>query len=525
MLNCLRFGLFLGILCFATLGGASILPTPARMEPKEGSFELNSQSVINATTEFESEAKFLQDGILQQRGLRLSIEGRHQKENSLILCRADSENSLGSEGYLLEIFKRGVRISANGPRGVFYGVQSLLQLISAGRGPVLLECVKIGDSPRYGWRSLMLDSGRQYQSISTIKGFIDRMALLKLNVFHWHLTENDGWRIAIKKYPKLTEVGAFLADGAEQEGFYTQEEIREIVAYAADRHITVVPEIDMPGHSEAALMAYPELTCSGKAPSRAGKGFSPYLYCGGRDSTLKFLCDVLDEVCELFPSEYIHIGGDEAPKSEWKKCSDCQARITARGLKNEHELQIYLSNRLAKHLATKGRKAICWGDVVTSPGQELESNIVIDWWNYRRNKDKALREGIKRGLPVIANCNYYTYLNFPQKDPWKGYNKKRIFDLQTCYEQNPCDLQNPTAEEAAALIGMGASLWTDYGLREKMLDKRLFPRLYALAEQMWHRGKRLPYEEFKMEIESQLPLLRKKGFGMDGFKEMGLSSN
>jgi len=423
------------------------------------------------------------------------------------------EKKLGPEGYELEISELGVVVRANAAAGKFYARQSLQQLVNHAQGGTI-PCVKIVDQPKYAWRSFMIDSGRQYQQLETIKGLLDRMALLKMNVFHWHLTENDGWRVEIKKYPKLTEVGAFVADGPEQHGFYTQDEIREIVRYAAERHITVVPEIDVPGHSDAALKAYPELTCSGEPPKPV-KGFSPCLFCGGRESTYTFLTDVLDEVCELFPSEYIHIGGDEAPKSEWKKCADCQTMIKALGLKDEHELQIELTNRLARHLATKGRKTICWGDVVTLPGQELEKNIVVHWWNYRRGKDKALREGIKRGLPVIANSNYYTYLNFPQKHPWRKYKKDRIFDFQTCYEKNPSDIQTPTAGQRNTLLGMGCCLWTDHGLTEEWLDLRLYPRIFAMAEQMWSTAERLPYDTFKERVYANRPILESMGIGGD----------
>ncbi|WP_168442569.1 beta-N-acetylhexosaminidase [Pontiella desulfatans] len=442
----------------------------------------------------------------------LAVEGAHD------IVYEEATEPLGREGYELEVKMQGITIRAENDAGKYYARVTLRQLVDQSENGTI-PCVKIIDKPKYAWRSFMIDSGRQYQKVETIKGLLDRMAMLKMNVFHWHLTENDGWRIEIKKYPKLGEVGGFVADGPEQQGFYTQEEIREIVAYAAERQITIVPEIDVPGHSEAALKAYPELTCSGESPKPVKKGFSPYLYCGGRETTVDFLCDVLDEVCALFPSEYIHIGGDEAPKSEWKKCTHCQARIRELGLKDEHELQIELTNRLARHLASKGRKAICWGDVVTLPGQELEKNIVVHWWNYRKGKDKALKEGIRRGLPVIANSNYYTYLNFPQKHKWRQYNKSRTFDFRTCYEKNPSDIQNPTDKQREVLLGMGCCLWTDHGLTEEWLDRRLYPRIFAMAEQMWSTAERLPYAEFKAGVYAKRPLLEAMGVHGDWDEE------
>lgn len=462
-------GLFL---CAApAMGQIQILPTPEKVEPLQGTLKYSPGTPVITP----------------------------------------SDADLGEEGYELEIRKDGIVIRANGKGGQFYARQSLEQLVQrAGGGN--LPCVKITDRPRYAWRGFTLDSGRQYQKVETIKGILDRMAMLKMNVFHWHLTEGDGWRIEIKKYPRLTEVGARVASGAEQQGFYTQDEIRDIVAYAAERNITIVPEIDIPGHSEAALAAYPEYTCFRNPPPSTGD-FSDFLYCAGRDSTVEFLTNVLNEVCELFPSEYIHIGGDEAPKGQWNRCPDCQARIRKLGLKNTHELQIDLTNRIARHLAARGRKAICWDDVVALPGPALEDNVVVQWWNWRRDKDKALRESIRRKLRVIANSNYYTYLNFPERQPWKGYAQDRVFDLRTCYERNPSDIRNPTPEERAALLGMGCSLWTDYNLTEDMLDLRMFPRIIALAEQMWSKADRLPFDEFEKRAYAMRDILAARGIG------------
>jgi N-acetyl-beta-hexosaminidase len=436
----------------------------------------------------------------------LSGTHRYLPSEEILFTAGDEE--LGQEGYELEISRDAISISALGPAGNFYAFQTLRQLLQdADAGE--LPCLRIKDRPKYSWRSFMIDSGRQYQRVETIKGLLDRMAMLKMNVFHWHLTENDGWRIEIKRYPKLTAVGAYVANGKEQKGFYTQDEIREIVAYAAERHITVVPEIDIPGHADAALLAYPEMSCSGKPP-KGGPGQSPYLFCGGSTEVEQFLFNVLDEVCEMFPGPYIHIGGDEAPKSEWDKCRTCQDRIRELCLENSHELQVDLSNRIARHLSKKGRTAICWGDVLTLPGPDLEDNIVVQWWNWRRHKDKALRQAIRRKMKVIANTNYYTYLNFPET-PWRGYDANRTFDLRACYERNPSDIVEPTAEERAALLGMGCSLWTDYNLTEDMLDYRLFPRIFALAEQMWSRAERPPFAEFRRRVYAKRSILAEQG--------------
>ena len=360
-----------------------------------------------------------------------------------------------------------------------------------------LPCLIIKDLPKYSWRSFMLDSGRQYQTIEFIKRYLDYLAMLKINIFHWHLTEGQGWRIEIKKYPKLTEVGAFVANGEEQQGFYTQEEIKEIVEYAKDRFITVVPEIDLPGHSEAALIAYPEYTCFGNTPETVME-YSANLFCGGNEKTYQFLQNILDEVCELFPGEYIHLGGDEAPKDNWDSCCVCQERIKQENLNNSHELQVYFSSRLANYLKQINKKVILWGDIVEQPAQKLPDNVVIYWWNYRRKKDLAFQNALANGYQVICGTNYYTYLNFPVT-PWSQYKTDRTFDIKTAYEKNPSDIQVPNK----LVVGMATCLWTDWNVKMSMIDKRVFPRIFVMAEQMWNLNDKIPFDEFYKKVKSK----------------------
>ena len=515
--------LLVGICLPAVLGAdvdIAILPSPFSMEAGEGSFSLDERSGIYFQPETEAiraKAVYLGNSIKEITGYSPGIMPLHllsqPKAGNAIVLRL-SDGDFGSEGYGLTIERDTVTISAAEPAGLFYGIQTFLQLlpVKTDEKSVSIDCLKITDKPKYGWRSFMLDSGRQHQSIEYIKGALDWMAMLKINVFHWHLTEGQGWRIEIKKYPRLTEIGSKVATGPEQQGYYTQEQIREIVAYAKQLHITVVPEIDIPGHSEAALIAYPEMTCLKKAPESV-MGFSSNLFCGGREETYKFLFDVFDEVCELFPSEYIHIGGDEAPKKIWDKCPDCQAKIKQHGLKDSHALQIYFTNRIAGHLAEKGRTAICWGDVITHPGPALNDNVAVYWWNWRKNKDKAFKEAMKRNTKIICGTNYYTYLNFPVS-PWRKYKGNRTFDIQMAYEKNPCDLNELTDKQKKLVLGMGTCLWTDWNLTEDMLDGRAFPRIYALAEQMWHVGDRLPFDEFYENVKIQYPRLKALGISI-----------
>jgi len=489
----------------------AILPTPEEVEQRDGIFLIDSETKIVFGEGADSVGRHLQRGIVDRIGRKLSLE-RGGPEGGGIYLALTGEQGLGMEGYTLSVAEGAVAICACGEAGLFYGVQSLLQLIEETRGGAAVRCVEVMDRPRHRWRVFMLDSGRQYQSVEFIERYIDLIASMKLNVFHWHLTEGLGWRIEIERYPQLTEVGAQVADGAEQQGFYTQEEIRRIVAYAAERYVEVVPEIDVPGHSEAALSAHPELTCFGEMPQAAGT-FSPVIFCGGKEKTYEFLEGVLEEVCGLFPGQYIHLGGDEAPKENWDRCPDCQRAIGELGLANSHDLQIHFSNRLADALAERGRKVILWDDVVTEPGPELRENVAIHWWNYRSRKERGLRAALEQGREVLCSTNYYCYLNFPVT-PWAIYQENRTFDVRRAYEENPSDvdrLEGLDGEQEELVLGIGGALWTDGGVRQDMIDRRVFPRLFALAEQMWHRGERLAFDEFYGRVKERCVELRERG--------------
>lgn len=322
---------------------------------------------------------------------------------------------------------------------------------------------------RMAWRGLMLDSGRQYQTVEYIESLLDSMAVRSMNVFHWHLTETEGWRMELRAVPRLTQVGAFVASGKEQQGFYTREEMQHVVEYATKRGICVVPEIDLPGHSGALIAAYPEFGCSKD------------VVCPANSDLLAFLKGVLDDVCEIFPSEYIHLGGDEVDHSVWRGCAACQQLMQKEGIPTEAALQVWFERQLINHLATKGRKAILWEDVLYETGDSLPQNVVIQWWNYRSRGEQGLREALRRGIPVICSSNYYCYLNFPET-PWRGYGNERTCTVQDVELRNPShllfDADNPL------MLGMEACLWTDYNLTQDMLQERLFPRLDILAGQM-----------------------------------------
>lgn len=412
------------------------------------------------------------------------------------------DGTIPVDGYCIEVTKRNITVRCSSTGGKLYAEQTLNSLRTVTvkeNGEVVAEtpCCIINDYPRCRWRGLLLDSGRQYQSVEVIKSKLDLLFSLKMNVFHWHLTEGLGWRLEIKKYPELTKTGAYVGKGPEQQGYYTQEQVRDLVRYAAERNIAIVPEIDIPGHAEAALYSYPEYGCFGERAKIPETGFSDCIFCAGKDTTLKFLKDILDEVCELFPSEYIHLGGDEAPKGNWDRCPDCGKRIEENGLGDSHELQLWLSAQMASYLKDKGRKAIFWEDIIDNADYQLPDNVVIQWWNYRGKKDKNCRKALESGYPVICSPNYYTYLNFPEQ-LWRGYGKDRTFCLEDAYLRNPADYV--LSENNPLTLGMECALWTDYGLTEDMLDSRLFPRIYALAELMWS-GQGLSLEELMQSFQ------------------------
>ena len=498
--------LVIGALCCSMAAVGQVIPNPTTIQRQnvEMSCSLNQLKTVYLETQNQVVRDILQKEFFQD--VTLTTVFNEQKLSADIAFIRDA--SIVHEGYSLVVSPEKISVKASDDSGFLYAVQTLRQLVrdSSSRNKSL-PCVTIDDAPRKSYRSLMLDSGRQYQRVETLKKYLDLLCMLKMNYFHWHLTEGLGWRIQIKQYPLLTSVGAYVGSGKEQHGFYTQEEMKELVKYAAERGITIIPEIDIPGHSSAALTAYPSLCCFNEPIRIPTIGFTEQIFCAGKDATLKFLKNVLDEVCEIFPSEYIHIGGDEAPKGNWNKCPDCQKRIKDLHLKNAHELQLWLTSEIATHLKRKGRKAICWGDVVYHRGYDLPDNIVVQWWNWRGHKDLAVKEAKRRGLKVICSSNYYTYLNFPLK-PWRGYSKGRTFDLYDAYTANP----SYEKLDDESVLGMGAALWTDDELVESMLDERLFPRIFALAEQMWHKGDLLPFEDFYHLIQEKENWFWEKGY-------------
>ena len=512
----------------------SIVPRPVQVVPGEGNFTFSARTLFSVENHEQAVIvrNFLNllkksSGITPQLAIGSS-------EKSHVCFTTDS--SLKSEAYQLAVTPEQIQIKASDIKGFFYALQTIrLLLPSAVEGNRRVEniqwsipAVTIQDEPRFGYRALMLDAARFFIPKENVLRIIDCMGMLKINTLHFHLTDDNGWRLEIKKYPRLTEVGAWRVNRMDVPfyfrrnaepgeptpigGFYTQEDIKEMVSYAADRQIEIIPEIDMPAHSNAALAAYPQLVCPvvncyiGVVPGLGGSN-SGVIYCAGKDTVFTFLQDVLDEVMAIFPSRYIHLGGDEAPKGNWDTCPDCGQCIKEHGLKDSHDLQLWFSAQMANYLKNKGRKAIFWGDVVYQDGYALPDNVVIHWWNWRGHKDTAFKEALKRNLPVICGTNYYTYLNFPVT-PWKGYEAARTFDIKDVYTANP----SYKKEDSPLLLGMSCALWTDYGVTENMIDRRLFPRILAIAEQMWNRSEPESFELFYQKVKDKKEWFEKQGY-------------
>jgi len=470
----------------------SIIPQPVHLVIHEGSFNITSGTNLiydSSNEELVHIAGFLTKDLKEYYNIELSSNSGDKKA---IRLKFTPSTDFGKEGYSMKINQDSVFITASSANGIFYGVQTLMQMLPPQPSAAIsVPCVEIKDQPRFEWRGLMLDVGRHFYPVFYIKKLLDNMAMFKLNNFHWHLTEDQGWRIEIKKYPKLTEISSWRNetvvghntqkyDGIGYGGFYTQEQIKEIVKYAADRYITIVPEIEMPGHSTAALTAYTELGCTGGSYQvQTLWGVSKDVYCAGKEQTFQFLEGVLNEVCDLFPSKYIHIGGDECPKDSWMKCPYCQKRIKDEGLKNENELQSYFVRRIEKYLISRNKKLIGWDEILE--GGLAPEATVMSWRGIKGGIEAA-----KQKHDVIMTPENNLYINFYQNrntdtEPlaFGGYLPlKKVYN----YEPVPDEL---SLQESKYILGAQANAWTEYISNIQDLEYMVFPRLCALSEVVW----------------------------------------
>ncbi len=488
----------------------NVVPRPNVVEHFKGTFLLSKSTKIECPERLDGIAGYLSGQLKLFAGfspaIRPNSAGVKRGVISLILNPALAEPT--REAYVLEVSKYGVEIKSRTEAGVFMGVQTLLQLVPvSSSGEFLREyslpCCRIVDHPRFGWRGVNLDCVRHFMSVPFIKRLIDLMAYYKFDIFHWHLTDDQGWRIQIKKYPKLTEVGAWRTepDGSRYGGYYTDKQIREVVAYARSRFITVVPEIEMPGHCTASLASYPENSCTG-GPFKVGTRWGVYnnVYCPSKKSTFTFLDNILTEVMHLFPSHYIHIGGDEVVKKQWKDSKACEELIKEKGLDGVDGLQSYFVRKIQRFVESKGRQIIGWNEILQGGGPE--PGAVIESWQGINGAIQA----VKQGCYAIVSPGEYTYLS---REPSN-------LSIDSVYSFNPMP-PGLSPKEQKYILGTEASMWTEHAPQDSVMGL-LFPRLLAMAEDAWTVPQRKNYENFHKRLQEQYNRLGLLGvkYGLEG---------
>lgn len=494
--------------------GINITPIPLELKQNEGNFELTKHSVFAINNpSLEKVALFFASKLKTSTGYDLKIEEKEPQSNFISLNIVDSL-SVNDEGYLLDVTDKGILIKAKTPQGAFYAMQSVLQLLPAEiESPTIVKniawkvpCVIIKDEPQFQYRGQMLDVCRHFVDVDGLKKQLDIMAMYKMNKFHWHLTEDQAWRIEIKKYPELTEIGAKRVEGEGNSYgpfFYTQDQVKEIVAYAKERFIEVIPEIELPGHGVAALAAYPQLSCTGDSIEvRNIWGVSNDVYCAGNDSVFAFLTDVIEEVVPLFESEYFHIGGDESPKIRWKACPKCQARIKELGLKSDKEhsaeerLQSYFVQRMEKVLAGHGKKIIGWDEILE--GGLAPTATVMSW----RGEEGGIASA-NMGHDVIMSPNATMYL-----DKYQGDSKilpvtiGGLLTLEKVYNYDPIPSQIDE-DKKHHILGAQVNMWNEYNYNQQDIEADIYPRVVALSELTWSAKDRKDYKDFERRMENQ----------------------
>lgn len=531
LLVCIHF-LFCGITCYAQTStnkaNYNIIPYPRTISfYTQGPFILNKNTTISydkTDKDLARNAKFLTKYIKELTGLQLKTRAGKMKAGEIHLSISETSVT-SSEAYDIQITPQNIQIAGATGAGVFYGMQTLRKSIPIGpnKNQILFPAVHIADSPRFSYRGMMLDVSRHFFNPDEIKRYIDILALHNINHLHWHLTDDQGWRIEIKKYPRLIEVGSNRQqtvighnsgryDGKPYGGFYTQEQIKDIIAYAAQQYVTIIPEIDLPGHQQAALAAYPELGCTGGPYNvRMQWGISEDVICAGNEKSMTFLENVLDEVINLFPSPYIHIGGDECPKTRWKKCAKCQERIRKEGFKSDNKhsaeeyLQSYVISRLEKFVESKGKHIIGWDEILEGG---LAPNATVMSWRGTHGGIEAA----KQHHNVIMTPNSHLYFDYYQTTDTKhepiaigGY-----IPIERVYSLEPTD--GIPEEDKSYVIGVQANLWTEYIPSFNQVEYMVLPRMAALSEVQWTQSQDKNYDAFLQRIPHMLNIYGTLGY-------------
>jgi hexosaminidase len=504
-----------------------LIPQVCQYRLLPGRYSAAGIESISADKGFENAFGHAADGLEKLTGRRPQ-RSNDVAEAQLLITADQAPEALGDEGYRLSIGADGVRIRAAKAAGAFYGVVSLLQLLETDSGfnadsksRLDWPCLEIEDQPRFPWRGLMLDCARYFYPVEKVLSFIDLLAMHKFNVFHWHLTEDQGWRIEIKAFPKLTEVGAWRSetvfghnhlngpgDGIRHGGFYSQQDIREIVAYAAQRHITVVPEIELPGHAQAALASYPNLGCSTQPLDVSTNwGIHKNVFNAGKEEVFDFLEQVLDEVLELFPSKYIHIGGDECPKDQWKTDPLCQQRIRNENLADEDELQSWFIRRIEKFLNQRGRTLIGWDEILEGG---LAPNATVMSW---RGEDGGVAAA-RAGHQVVMTPNKSVYFDYYQGDPAREpLGIGSMLPLEKVYQFEPIP-EELSSEEGTRVLGAQGNIWTEYMPSYQQVQYMTLPRAAALAEVLWSPKNDRPrdFNNFKQRLATTISQYNSRGW-------------
>lgn len=496
--------------------GINVIPVPVSLTQNEGVFKVGKNMAFQASTPgAKIVAEFFASKINLATGYQVTVGDKEVSSGiSLVI---DEALDVNNEGYTLDVTTNGAVVKAKTPQGLFYGMQTFMQLLPAEiESPAVVNgiawtapCVSVKDEPRFGYRGFMLDPCRHFIPVENVKKQIDVLSLFKVNRLHWHLTDDQGWRIEIKKYPKLTEIGAkrIEGEGTEYGGFYTQEEIKDVVKYAADRFITVIPELELPGHEMATIAAYPELSCKGEQGTpRIIWGVEDIVMCAGKEETFKFLEDVIDEIAPLFPSEYFHIGGDECPKISWKNCPLCQKRIREEGLKGdkqhsaEERLQSYFVQRMEKYLAGKhGKKIIGWDEILE--GGLAPSATVMSW----RGEDGGIAAANMDHDVIMTPGSQGMYL-----DQYEGDYKIEpvtiggLALIEKVYNYNPIPDTLVATGKGQHIIGVQCNNWSEYMYNTDLMEYRMYPRMLALAEIGWSPLNRKDYKDFERRLDNAL---------------------
>ena len=514
---CLNYGF-----CAASEEQLSVLPQPQSVQYVSGRIVLSEKPVVSYSPELEQEAAFLKMYLEQDFNTKVVLS-KNKRKADIVLSIDENFSIDHAEGYSIDATGEQVLVKARKPAGVFYGIQTLRQSLKEEDGQLSVLKTRIMDYPAFSWRAFMLDEGRYFKGKEVVMDLLDRMAELKMNVFHWHLTDDQGWRIEIKKYPKLTEVGAFrdsseinhfgsnVFDGQAHGGFYTQEEIKEIVSYASQRHITIVPEIEMPGHASAAIAAYPWLGPSGariKVPCRFGVQYNAFNVADSR--VITFLHDVLDEVMALFPSSVIHIGGDELRYDAWKSSPMILDYMKEKGIGSPAGLQVYFTNSISEYLTSKDRRMMGWNEITGTQvhdyqqdgngasDQKLSGKSIVQFWN---GNPELIKETVQKGYDIVNSYHVYTYLDYSYES----------IPLEKAYAFNPVP-EGLTAEQQRRVLGLGCQMWGEFIPTVESMNKKIFPRLAAYAEVGWTEHRNKDYGRFLKSLkENLLVRWQKKG--------------